>query len=212
MAIGGVVEDTLLRGLRSAPPATVYLPFFQHSEPMAGATFSIAASGSLADVSAEMRRIASARLPSAFPSVRPFSEQVRRTLAQERLLANLTTAFGALALVLALSGLYGLQAYVTARRRREIGVRMALGASRNAILRFVLAETVRLVAAGVLLGLAAAWVAGRWVAALLFGLTASDPATVLAATGLMVVTGLAAGLLPAYRAARVDPTNALRYE
>jgi ABC-type antimicrobial peptide transport system permease subunit len=210
MAIVGVVEDTRSGGLRELPPPSVYIPYFQHA--MAGATFSAAASGSLSDTAARMRQVVAARLPSSFPSVEEFSEQVERSLAQERLLASLAIAFALLAWLLALTGLGGLLSYNTVRRRQELGVRMALGATKSNVLGLVLSEAVHLIAIGVVVGLAAAWVASRWVSSLLFGLTASDPGVILGATGALVAAGLAVAFFPAYRAARADPATALRHD
>lgn len=212
MMIVGVVEDTRVRGLREPPPPLVYTPFFQHPNAMAGATFSVAVSGSLADVAARMRQLVSARLPSTFATVQPFSERVERSLAQERLLANLATAFGLLALILAVGGLYGLLTYTTTQRRREIGVRMALGATEGRVVRFFLGEAIRLIALGVVLGMAATWVAGGSLSSLLFGLSRFDAMVTLGAIGLLGAAGVAAAILPAYRASRTAPSAALRCE
>ena len=141
-----------------------------------------------------------------------FQEQVARNFNQERLIARLTELFGALALVLACVGLYGITAYAVALRTNEIGIRMALGAERWQILRMVLREALSLALLGVAIGIPAALAAGRLLSSMLYGLKASDPFTIAAATAvLLAVAGLAA-FLPAYRASRVDPMVALRYE
>ncbi len=141
-----------------------------------------------------------------------FDEQVARNFNQERLIARLTELFGMLALILACVGLYGITAYAVALRTNEIGIRMALGAERWQILRMVLREALSLALLGVAIGIPAALAAGRLLSSMLYGLKASDPFTIAAATAvLLAVAGLAA-FLPAYRASRVDPMVALRYE
>jgi putative ABC transport system permease protein len=143
---------------------------------------------------------------------RPLTAEVEKTLVQERLVAVLAGSFGALALILESIGLYGLLSYTVARRTREIGIRMAMGAERGQVLRITIMDALRWLGCGICLGVPAAWVASRGVSSLLFGLTPTDPVTILAATALLTGCGLVAGLLPALRASRVDPTVALRYE
>ena len=120
--------------------------------------------------------------------------------------------FGALALLLASIGLFGLMSYSVARRTNEIGIRMALGAQRRDVLRLVMGESMLLVVVGVGIGLAAALAASRLVASLLFGLAPTDAATMAAAMLVLVAVSALAGYLPARRAARVDPLEALHYE
>ena len=126
--------------------------------------------------------------------------------------SQMSSVFGLLALILVCIGLYGVLAYDVARRTREIGIRMALGASARQIARLLLCETLRLVGIGVVIGLGAALAATRWVKSLLFGLPPHDPLTIgLAVLALMAVAAIA-GYLPARRASRVDPMLALRLE
>jgi ABC-type antimicrobial peptide transport system permease subunit len=139
-------------------------------------------------------------------------EQLADVLAQDRLIAGLAAFFGSVAVLLACLGLYGLVAHMTARRTSEIGIRMALGASRAAVRRMVLAESLLLVAAGVVVGLAIALATTHLVASQLFGITPTDPLTLTGATALLIGVASIAGFVPASRASRVDPMVALRCE
>jgi predicted permease len=138
------------------------------------------------------------------------STQVSDALVQERLMARLAVLFGIVALSLAVVGLYGLVSYSVATRRAEIGMRVALGATRFGILVMILTDVGRMMIIGVAAGSALALLASRGVKSLLFGLEASDPTTLAVAAGALVVTGLIASLLPARRAAGIDPLTALR--
>ena len=120
--------------------------------------------------------------------------------------------FRSLALTLAAVGLYGLLAYTVARSTREIGIRMALGARRGEVLGGILVRALRLLICGIAIGAPAAWAASRLVASMLYGLQGTDPVTTLLSAFLLAATALAAALLPALRAARIDPLVALRYE
>jgi ABC-type antimicrobial peptide transport system permease subunit len=139
-------------------------------------------------------------------------EQVERRFAQEKIFAQAYTLFGALALLLAGIGLFGLMSYSVSRRTNEIGIRMALGARSGDVLRLVMRESMILVAVGVVIGVGVALGVSRFVATLLFGLAPTDATSIAAATGIMVVVSALAGFLPARRAARVDPMIALRYD
>jgi ABC-type antimicrobial peptide transport system permease subunit len=139
-------------------------------------------------------------------------EQVEGRFEQERLLAGAFSLFGVLALVLAAIGLFGLMSYSVARRTNEIGIRMALGASREHVLRLVLGESLVLVAVGAVIGITGALVGGRYLASLLFGLGATDPVTILVATMTIAAVGVLAAYLPARRASQVDPLIALHSE
>ena len=139
-------------------------------------------------------------------------EQVEKRFAQEKVFAQAYTLFGTLALVLASVGLFGLMSYSVSRRTNEIGIRMALGAQREDVLRLVMRESMLLVVIGVATGLAIAAAASRFVTTLLFGLAPTDPRTVFVSIAVMVLVSAVAGYLPARRASRVDPMVALRYE
>jgi putative ABC transport system permease protein len=148
--------------------------------------------------------------PSISFTIRPISAQLRAALRQERLVAMLAGFFGALALLLAAIGLYGVASHSVTRRRAEIGLRMALGADANGVVRLVLGRLGWLLAAGMALGMALSWWTVRLVEQLLFGMPARDPLTFLLAATVLFVAGLLAGWLPARRAARIDPVRALR--
>ena len=126
--------------------------------------------------------------------------------------AALTSVFGAVALVLSIIGLYGVTSYAVSRRTREIGIRIALGAEKRDILRLALGEGLLLVAAGEAIGIIAAYAATRLIASQLHGVGAHDPLTFIASALLLAAVAFAATLIPARRAARVDPIAALRYE
>ena len=139
-------------------------------------------------------------------------EQIKDSLDQEKLLAQLVSFFGLLALLLACIGLYGVMAHGVVRRTKEIGIRLALGAERRSIIWMVLRETLVLILIGLAIGIPVALGAGRLIASQLFGLSAADPFTLLAATLVLIGVALLAGLMPARKASRVDPLTALRYE
>jgi ABC-type antimicrobial peptide transport system permease subunit len=140
------------------------------------------------------------------------SEHISQRFAQERLFARAYAAFGALAVLLACIGLFGLMSYNVARRTGEIGVRMALGAQRSTVVGMVMSESIRLVGIGIVLGLAAVLWAGRFVQTVVYGLSPSDPLTIGAAAALIAVVTALAGGLPARRASNVNPIDALRQQ
>ena len=145
-------------------------------------------------------------------NVTTLEEQLRESLSQERLVAQLVSFFGALALILACIGLYGVMAHGVVRRTNEIGIRMALGAGRGNIAWMVLRETLYLAFAGLLIGIPAALLGGRLIATQLFGMSPMDPLTLVGAAFILTLVALLAGYLPARRASRVNPLAALRYE
>lgn len=212
LEIVGLVGDAKYESLREAAPPTVYVPISQQDEPGTFMSFELRAATAPA-----------ALIPgvtSAFSEVNPhlsiefvtLSDQVARSLTRERLLATLSSFFGALALALSMIGLYGIMSYTVARRRNEIGIRIALGAARTRVLRLVLGDVGVIVATGLAFGIVAALAVTRLASSFLFGVTASDPVTLLASTVILAAVALAAGALPAWRAARMDPMVALREE
>jgi ABC-type antimicrobial peptide transport system permease subunit len=138
--------------------------------------------------------------------------QLDETLLRDRLIATLSAAFGFLATILASVGLYGVMAFVVARRRKELGLRLALGAAPSGVLWLVMKEVLLLLAIGLAIGIPAAIGAGRFVSAQLYGIQPNDPWTALSTVALLAAVSTAAGLIPAHRASRIDPILALRYE
>ena len=145
-------------------------------------------------------------------SYRTLGGDIRQSFLRERLMATLSAFFGALAVLLAVIGLYGVMSYMVARRRNEIGIRMALGADRGEVVRMVMREAGLLLGTGVVVGLVAAVAAARTASTLLFGLSPGDPSTLLIAAAGLGVAAMLASYLPALRAARLEPTEALREE
>jgi predicted permease len=197
------------RGLRDVEEQA-FFPFFEGSTMRGGAIYArtrTASAAAFASIRAALRRIDPA-LP--VDDLRTLDDQLDRALANERLLALLASAFALLAVLLAVVGLYGVTAFVVARRTREIGIRMALGATRRAALLLVVRDAAALVALGVLVALPVVWGLGRLVSSQLFGIGAMDAATFGAAAALVAGATLAAAALPARRASRVSPVEALR--
>jgi predicted permease len=206
----GVVRDSRYRSLRDAPEPIVYLPASQGAQPSQAITYVLRTEGPPSTLMPSIRDAVNDVDPRASFSALTVSETLNRSLARERLLATLSGFFGGLALLLALIGQYGLMSYSVARRRNEIGIRLALGAERVGVVRMVLGEVGRLLTLGVAAGLVTALICGRLVATFLYGVTATDPVTLITATGAVIAVGLAAGAIPAWRAARLDPVSALR--
>jgi ABC-type antimicrobial peptide transport system permease subunit len=144
--------------------------------------------------------------------MRTLTAQVDDIVFTDRLVTYFSLALGLLASLLAAVGLYGVMAYVVTRRTREIGIRMALGATQRNVAGMVLGEIAAVAAVGLAIGLTAAYAIGRALESQLFGVKASDPLVFAAATGLLIIVALLAGWLPARNAASVDPMVALRYE
>lgn len=211
LEIVGLVRNTRTAGLREEPPPTVYVAYDQLTGDRP-TTLSVRAAGSLGRVSADLQQVLRSRLPETSVEVRPLSAQVEATIVRERMLATLGSGFGLLALTLACIGLYGLLAYGVAQRSKEIGIRMALGAHGRRVVGLVLGGAARLVAAGVLAGLPAAWAASAWVESMLFGLTPGDPAVLGGSIAVLTAAALIASYLPARRASHVNPLVVLRHE
>ncbi len=207
----GVVKDTKLTSLRATSPNVYYRPARQR--PVPAATFAVRTTGGLDTLTSALLGVAKDVDPRAtIKDPVPFTKLVDRTLLVERLAAQVSSALGLLALLVASIGLYGLVAFAVARRTREIGIRMAVGASGAAVQWMVLRESLAVLGLGLALGVPAALAATRPVASMLFGLSPADPATVMATAVVLVTITLAASYFPARRATRIDPVEALRNE
>ena len=207
----GVVRDTKYTSMTETAAAIVFLADAQEPRPFSPTFYLRAAPGQSA--AEAVTRVAHDVAPAVpVVHVRTISSQVAEQLVTQQGLSTLSIAFGAMALLLSAVGLYALVAFAVARRTAEMGIRLALGASRPAILSLVLRDGAKVVIPGALLGLALAIWATRVLTTLLFGLKASDPLTLVGAAGLLIAVALVATVVPARRAASIDPTRALRCE
>jgi predicted permease len=206
--IVGIVGDAKYSKLRSDVAPTIYVPSTGGS-----VSFSLRTETDPAKFTPQIRAIVS-QLDINLPvfEVRTESQQIDQQILKERLIARMSGFFGALALLLACIGLYGLVSYEVARRTREIGIRAALGAERRDVLRMVLSQGMRLTLVGSIIGVGLALGLTRYAKELLFGVKAADPVTYVAVTLLLVGVTLGACYVPARRATRVDPVVALRHE
>ena len=220
--IAGIVENVRFRDPRQpAPPPMFFLPLLQMWPPewknstlarsnLIG-NIELRVEGSAPGLGAEARAALAGIDPNlTVINVTTIRDQLGNLLGHERLVARLTTLFGLLALVLAAIGLYGVTAHSVAGRTGEIGVRMALGATRPAVVGMILRGVITQVAWGVGIGVPAALAGGRILADQLFGVKSSDPLTLAAVTGALAIAALLAGFLPALRASSIDPVQALR--
>jgi predicted permease len=212
--IVGLIRDAQYADVRSAPRPQMFIPYGQMSAPNRGAAvYVVRYSGTEAAITAAVRSVVRELDPTLpLTNVRTVAAQIDRLFTQERLFANLCSVFGALALALSAVGLYGLMSYAVVRRTGEIGLRMALGAMPAQVLRMVLGESFALVVIGIVFGCFAAWGATRWTSSLLFGLSPTDPVAYAGGAVVLLAVALAACMLPARRASRVEPMRALRTE
>ena len=215
----GVAKDAMYARQRDDIPPTAYLSFRQELRSLSGATFEVRTKGDPGALFDDIRRAVSevdANLPLS--SVKTQVDQATETLRSERLFAKLLTLFGLAAQLLAAIGLFGVLAYTVSQRTQEIGIRMALGANRFAVLRMILQQGMVLVIAGVALGLVGAYVLTKYLESwmnlskMLFGIKPSDPWTYAVIAILLILVALIACYVPARRATKVDPLVALRYE
>jgi predicted permease len=212
VAIVGVVRNMQHDGLRQPAVPAVYLPELQEPSSMS-LQFLVHAAIPPADALQMLRREAAALDPAlAIEEPQTVRQMIGRSLFQERMLAALSAIFGILALSLAAIGLYGVVSFVVTRRTAEIGIRMALGAPRSGVVWMVLREVLLVVAAGVLISVPAALAATRLGRGILFGIRPEDPAVIVGSAAVLLAAGLCAGIVPALRAARIDPAQSLRTE
>ena len=210
--IVGLVKSAKYQTLRQTPPATIYLPVTQDRRPGTFAQMLIRTSMPAGAVEPTLKQAFHAAGPGIVPAFGNFRTMIDRSLTQDQMLAALSGFFGVLAVMLATIGLYGSMTFVVARRTRELGIRIALGATRDGILRLVLREAGTLVAVGCVIGGALALALARYVRTLIYALEPHDPVTIAGAVVLLTAVAAAACLAPAYRAARVDPVIAFRAE
>ena len=211
-AIVGVVGDVREAGLNVPPKATLYASHRQRPRTAARVSFVVHAEGDTVALVAAARRVLRELDPEIPPRFRTVAEVRAASVADRRLTLALVASFGASALALAALGIYGVASYAVARRTREVGIRMAIGAQPAQVLRMVLAESGRPVLLGAVAGLGLALALGRFLATLLFEVRPADPATILLVALVLGATALLAGLVPARRATRVDPAVALRID
>ena len=209
----GVVADAKYNSLREKTPPRLYGSLFNPWWEQATAVYEVRTFSDSPSVSAALRSAVQEIAPSLPPiSIRTMSGLVNDTLQTDLFIEKLSGLFGLLAVLLASVGLYGVMAYTVARRTRDIGIRMALGAEPSNVRLQVLRETLALVIIGIVIGVPGALAGTRLIRSMLFGLSLADPVAIVSAGVLLVIVALTAAFLPAHRASRVDPMVALRYE
>jgi predicted permease len=208
--IVGVIPDTQYNDLRGATPAMVFAPETQYPAQGPYAAMMVHSNAAPAAIIAGVKSKMAETHPEITLGFYDFQQEIRNRLVPERLMAMLSGFFGLLAALLAMVGLYGVISFIVTRRQNEIGIRVALGARRGQIVSMVMREAALLVVIGSAIGIALSIVAGASASSLLFGMKSYDPTTLAAATGLLAVIAASASLIPALRAARLDPMDALR--
>jgi putative ABC transport system permease protein len=211
----GVVKDSRYASLKEDTPPLLYQPFLQTQTGRGQMTLHVRVSNGAAGVVSRVREEVQ-RIDREMPlfAIQTLADQMNGLLSRERLVATLSTLFGVVALLLASVGLYGLMAFSVVQRTGEMGLRMALGADRQSVVRLVMREAMLLVGIGLIVGVPCALATGRvassQVSGLLFGLSTTDPSTMIGAVLVLIGVAAVAAYLPASRAARVDPMVALR--
>jgi len=208
----GLIRNTKYYELREDFIPIAFFPMAQDDSPGNGTYMVLRSESPAPDVFRAVKSAMAAANPAYELEFHLLTAQIEESLLRDRLMAALAGAFGVLAAVLAAIGLYGVIAYMVARRQNEIGVRMALGADRASVVRLVLREALLLLAAGLVIGAGLALWAGKVATTLLFGLKPNDLTTFAAATVLLAVVAVGAGYVPARRASQMDPMEALRVE
>jgi predicted permease len=213
VVIVGVVSDAKYNSLREKTRPRLYAPIFNPMWEQTTAVYEVRTFADPASVSASLRETVQATASSLPPvKIRTMSGLVDDSLQTDRFIELLSEGFGLLAVLLASIGLYGIMAYTVARRTRDIGIRLALGAAPGNVLWQVLRETLLLVLIGIVIGVPLALGGTHLVRTMIFGLGFADPIAILVAAVLLAIVAALAGFLPARRASRVDPMVALRYE
>ena len=212
MEVVGVVKDAKLTDLKEKPTRYVFTPALQNKD-LGGMTFFIRTTGDAATVGTMIDQVVS-RVDATLPvfNVKTLHQQANETHYIDRMVSFLSAAFGLLATLLAAVGLYGVMSYAVARRTKEIGIRIALGAPSKDVLWSVMREVLLLSAIGIAIAIPIALGLGRYIQSQLYGLQALDPVTISACVLLLAAVSSLAGWIPAHRATRVDPITALRYE
>jgi ABC-type antimicrobial peptide transport system permease subunit len=210
--IVGLVADSKYSSVRGETPEEVFAPGSQYPALGPWASVMIHSSIDPAAAIAGVRGLLSQKHPEIVAEFSVFRERIRDGMVRERLMAMLSGFFGLLAAVLAMVGLYGVISYIVARRRNEIGIRIALGAGQSRIVGMILRDAGLLLAIGLAAGSVLALAGGQAANSLLFGLTTNDPVTFLMAAASLAGIALVASYLPARRAANLEPTAALREE
>jgi len=210
--IVGLVRDIKFGDLREEFRPIIYTTRAQDSQASPGDNFLIRSRLSQTETVAAVKRLLNEINPAITVSFQSFKPMIEATILRERLMATLSGFFGLQALLLACIGLYGMLSYAVASRTNEIGIRMALGAQARDVRWLILREALALVIAGVALGLPLIFAGARLAATLLFGLTPTDPVSLISAALLMLAVALVAGYLPSRRATRVDPMATMRCE
>jgi predicted permease len=209
--IVGVAADTHI-SVRDKPKETFYLPYAQWNRP-GRLVYYVRTAGDVGGLASTIRQVIRAADPNVpMGELKPVEVHIQDDIYTDRLIAMLSAAFGLLATLLAAIGLYGVIAHAVTRRTAEIGVRMALGAQPAVVLRMILLEAGRMAVLGIAIGLIAAVLVSRYVESQLYGMKASDPAVFAAGAVLLAIVAVAAALVPGWRASRIEPVAALKYE
>jgi putative ABC transport system permease protein len=208
----GLVKDAKYRSLREESRPIAYLASAQDADIHPFINFELRTAGPAANLAPAVKQAMAQVNPQIALEFRTLEAQVAESLTRERLLATLSGFFGALALLLATVGLFGVISHNMARRRNEIGIRMALGAQRTRVLRMAMGDVAVVVGAGLAAGLGASLVVTKYLTSFLYGVTATDPRMLLLAVLIFAAVAGLAGFVPAYRASQVDPMVALREE
>jgi putative ABC transport system permease protein len=210
MTIVGVVGDVRQDSPGSAPEPALYMPLEQHPYYANELQVIVRTAGPTAAIGPEVRKTAHGLNPEMAVKLTTMEDMVAESIAAPRFRTFLAGAFGTIALLLAMGGIYGVMNYTVTQRTAELGLRLALGASAKGVIGLVLARTAMLVAAGLLIGMALSLASSRFMAAMTFGIQAADPPTYALALVAVAGTAMAAATLPALRTARIDPVIALR--